>query len=40
MFCILGLLSGAFLMVVPLLGAVATFALLLRPEVRAWVSAP
>jgi len=39
MFCILGLLSGAFLMVVPLLGAVATFSLLLRADVRAWVSA-
>jgi len=39
MFCVLGLLAGAFLMVAPLLGCVATFSLLLRGDVRAWVSA-
>lgn len=39
MFCVLGLLAGAFLMVAPLLGCGATVSLLLRRDVRAWVSA-
>lgn len=39
MFCVLGLLAGAFMMVAPLLGCVVTLSLLLRRDVRSWVSA-
>jgi hypothetical protein len=38
--CLIGLVAGGFLLVVPLVAAVATFVLLVRPDTRPWFQQP